>query len=269
MLLGYFTEEAYERLLHDIPQNAEKYTSDDDWLPTYFGATEGYFKTSSADVSAFIPHYTPGKKNDAQKSQEDLINTRFIYEAFRKITPLQASNKYMWTYLCHAIPEYRNYIRDRWMQEERENTIKNRFFVTTSGSLLNDNALSRLWWYGHLTYDRKNSNNHYELTEILFTNQTICTDVMDTFNRMNYTRMRGVLMAIRDFKEELDNNEGITDYFRECKKYLNHYAAVTTLEFLDSNEIRDLAYNYMMKLREEQTKGPGGVLRKRKKKRKV
>lgn len=39
--------------------------------------------------------------------------------------------------------------------------------------------------------------------------------------------------------------------FRECKKYLNRYAAVTTLEFLDSSEIRDLAFNYMMKLRGE------------------
>lgn len=201
-----------------------------------------------------MPSYTPGKKDDAQKSQEDLVNTRLIYEAFRNLTPLQASNKYMWTYLCHAVPEYRSYIQDRWMQEERSNTIKNRFFVTTPGSLLNDNALSRLWWYGYLTYDR-HSSNHYALTEILFTNQTICTDVMDTFNRMNYDRMRGVLMAIKDFKEVISDNEGITDYFRECKKYLNHYAAVTALEFLDSDEIRDLAFNYMMKLREEKLNG--------------
>lgn len=103
-------------------------------------------------------HILPGKKDDAQKSQEDLVNTRLIYEAFRNLTPLQASNKYMWTYLCHAVPEYRAYIQDRWMQEERSNTIKNRFFVTTPGSLLNDNALSRLWWYGYLTYDRHSSN---------------------------------------------------------------------------------------------------------------
>lgn len=136
-----------------------------------------------------------------------------------------------------------------------------------TGSLLNDNALSRLWWYGYLTYDRKNSN-HYWLTEILFTNQTICTDVMDTFNRMNIDRMRGVLMAIRDFKNVIGDNEGITEYFRECKKYLNHYAAVTTLEFLDSDEIRDLAFNYMMKLREEKQNGNGGTGPKSRKKKK-
>lgn len=266
MLLGYFTEEAYKKLLHDIPQNAEKYLSGEEWLPTYFGSND-YFKMSSVDVNMFVPSYTPGKKDDAQKSQEDLVNTRLIYDAFKSLTPLQASNKYLWSYLCHAVPEYREYIRDRWLQEERENTIRSRFFATTPGSLLNDNALSRLWWYGYLTYDRHNSN-HYALTEILLTNQTICTDVMDTFNRMNFDRMKGVLLAIKDFKNELGDNEGITKYFRECKKYLNHYAAVTTLEFLDSEEIRDLAFNYMMKLREDKQSGSGSAGPKSKRKRK-
>jgi hypothetical protein len=90
---------------------------------------------------------------------------------------------------------------------------------------------------------------------------------MDTFNRMNYDRMRGVLLAIKDFKDEIGGNEGITEYFRECKKYLNHYAAVTTLEFLDSNEIRDLAFNYMMKLRDENLSRNAGPKSRRKKKR--
>lgn len=245
-----FTEDAYYRLLHDIPKNSEYYYGDEDWLPKYFDGLDEYYEVSTVNVKKFTPIYTSGKKDDPQKSKEDLENTRLLYDAFKNLTPLQASNKYMWTYLCHAVPEYRAYIRDRWMQDDRDNTIKNRFFVTTPSSLLNDNALSRLWWYGHLTYDQK-SNNHYELTEVLFTNQTICTDVMDTLNRTNYNRMRGVLLAIKDFKDELSDNEGITDYFRECKKYLNHYAAVTILEFLESDEIRDIAFKYMMNLREE------------------
>lgn len=62
MLLGYFTEEAYEKLLHEIPQNADNYSSNEDWLPTYFGSSNGYFKISSVDVSMFVPSYTPGKK---------------------------------------------------------------------------------------------------------------------------------------------------------------------------------------------------------------
>lgn len=262
MLLRYFTEEAYEKLLQNISQNSEKYLSGEEWLPEFFGETE-YFKTSSVEVLSFSPDYSAGKKDDAQKSQEDLVNTRKLYDAFKRLNPQQASNKYLWTYLCHAVPEYREYIRDRWLQDARENTIKSRYFVTGTGSLLNDNALSRLWWYGYLTYDEE-SSNPYLLTEILLTNQTICTDVMDTMNRMNFNRMKGVLFAIRDFQYEIGGTEGLIDYFRECKKYLNHYAAVTSLEFLDFEEIRDLAFNYMMDLRwKEKDKENSDIQKKR------
>lgn len=250
MLLNYFTEEAYEKLLHEIKDNADKYFNEDEWLDDYFSNRNDYYQTSkSVDVNRFVPAYTHGNKTDEQKSQDDLINVRMIYDAYKNLTPLQASNKYMWTYLCHAVPEFRKYIRDRWMAEARENTIKTRFFVTDSGSLF-DNALSRLWWYGHLTYDVNNSN-HYALTEILLINQTICTDVIDTLNRMNFNRIKGVLLAIRDFKELLKEKEGITEYFRKCKKYLNHYAAVTTLDFLEAEEIQKLAFDYMVNLREK------------------
>ena len=44
MLLRYFTEEAYEKLLHEIPQNADNYSSNEDWLPTYFGSSDGFLK---------------------------------------------------------------------------------------------------------------------------------------------------------------------------------------------------------------------------------
>lgn len=250
MQLEYFTEEAYAKLLHDIPSNTKHYSEKGEWLSTYFSSMKVYHKTFPIEVDEFIPSFTPGKKDDNQKSQEDLTNTINLHSAFRNLNPYLASNTYLWTYLCHAVPEYWSYIQDRWMQDIRENTIRIRFFVTTPGSLLNDNALSRLWWYGHLTYDNQNENP-YELTEILLTNQTICTDVMDTLNRMNPTRMKGVLLAIRDFKNTIADDEGIIEYFRECKKYLNHYAAVTVMDFLDVDEIRELAFNYMIRLREE------------------
>ncbi|MFU0833938.1 MAG: LAGLIDADG-2 domain-containing protein [Oscillospiraceae bacterium] len=250
MFLGYFTEEAYDRLLTSIPDNADKYAGTDEWIKDFFKNSKEYYGTSkTVEVHKFTPYYTVGAKTDAQKSKEDLENTRRLYDAFKTLTPLQASNKYMWTYLCHTVPEYREYIRNRWMTNARENTIKAHYFVTTTRNLLNHNGLSRLWWYGYLTYD-PDSKNHYALTEILLTNQTICTDVMDTLNRMNFNRMKGVLLAIRDFRDKI-GNEGITDYFRECAKYLNHYAAVTNLDFLEPEEIKELALNYMDKLRDE------------------
>jgi hypothetical protein len=37
---------------------------------------------------------------------------------------------------------------------------------------------------------------------------------------MNFNRIKGVLLAIKDFKELLKEKEGITEYFRKCKKFL-------------------------------------------------
>ena len=249
MYLGYLTEDAYDKLFQEIEHNFEKYTESDAWLHAYFGSKEYYKISKSVNVGAFKPHYTPGHKTDAQKSAEDLINVRLLYDAFRGLTPLQASNKYVWTYLCHENVECRKYIIDRWMEKPSIGTVKTRFFVEKPANLLNDNALSRLWWYGYLTYD-PDSANPYALTEILLMNQTICTDVIDTLNRMSFQRIKGVLLALKDFKEEIGEKEGITDYFRGCVKYLNHYAASTTMEMLEYGEIQKLAYDFLIKSRE-------------------
>ena len=40
MLLKYFTEEAYDKLIHDIEANAEKYSYGEEWLDEYFGNSD-------------------------------------------------------------------------------------------------------------------------------------------------------------------------------------------------------------------------------------
>ena len=255
MWLSYFTENAYDKLFESIKDNLTNYLNDEDWLPGFFHDLSPYFKESKAvDVGDFIPSYEPNgaSKSDAQKADEDLVNIRLLYDSFKSLTPLQASNKYMWTYLCHANPRYRAYIKDRFFSKSEANedfikTVKTRVFVYQNSNLRNDNALSRLWWYGYLTYDKSNKSDPYALTKILLTNQTIATDVFDTPNRSNPNRIKGVLWGIRDYIEEIGTSKGVADDFRKCKKYLNHYGAVTDLSFLTPEEMRDLTYNYLLK----------------------
>ena len=45
MFLGYFTEEAYEKLLNDVDVNLEKYAASEEWLADYF-KDETYFGLS-------------------------------------------------------------------------------------------------------------------------------------------------------------------------------------------------------------------------------
>ena len=250
MQLGYFTEEAYDRLLSEVEANCTKYASDDEWLDAYFGRGVTYYGISSVEVNKFSPYYTGSQKDDVVK--EDLINARNLHDAFINLTPLQASNKYMWAYLCHKDEACRKYIQQRW----KDGNIEQRYFVAGEGDgLYFFNALSRLWWWAHITYDPENKKNHYELTEILFANQMVGKDFLGTLNKANFERTKGTLLALKDFREILSPREGINQYYRECNKILNHYAAVNMLDFLDAEEIKTLVYNTLVQVRNESIKG--------------
>lgn len=245
MLLGYFTEDAYEKLLNDVDLNREKYMGDEEWLDSYFGRGVVCSQLSSVEVGRFVPYYS-NESDDDTHYKEDCVNAINIYEAF-KITPLQATNKYMWTYLCHMDKDYRQYIQKRW----RGSKIEQRYFVTAEGEgLYYFNALSRLWWGAHLTYDH-DSKDHYALTKILFSNQMVFRDFFGTLNRNNINRAKGVLLALKEFKEILEPREGINQYFRMCNKILNQMAAVRKFDFLSDEEIKKITYDILIKLRKE------------------
>ena len=56
MQLGFFTEDAYQQLINQIPENLEKYISGDDWVSEFFKNRKDYFKISSVNVGKFTPH---------------------------------------------------------------------------------------------------------------------------------------------------------------------------------------------------------------------
>ena len=242
MLLGFFTEEAYDRLLSEVSENKNKYLQPDNWVANYFGSGVEWHGMSSQEVNKFKP-FMSGSKD---KSEDDCINAINLHEAF-KITPLQATNKYMWSYMCHVDEDCRKYMRYRWSDSKPEQ----RYFVPGDGmGLYYFNGLSRLWWWAHLTYDPEN-RDHYALTKILFENQMLGKDILDTLNRTNFKRMKGILLAIRDFKAVVDPHEAITDYFRECKKELNHYAAISVFDYLDYEDIQKLTFETLVKIRNQ------------------
>ena len=248
MKLRCLKETAYYALLNNIDNNRNKYDTDKVWLDEYFNG-QPYYDESSVTGSSFNFYFASEHLIDKQKSEEDIVNVKIVYSALRNLTPAQAINKYLWTYLCHANQDCYSYIKHRWEIEKNQSSILTRFFVRTPRDVINDNAIARLWWYGYLTYDKENTSNPYHLLNTLLINQTIATDVMDTLNRRNLHRLRGVLKGIKQYLEYKEgNSQYLGDRFRECKKYLNRYAAVTSFDFLSSEEICNLTANYMVSL---------------------
>ena len=79
-------------------------------------------------------------------------------------------------------------------------------------------------------------------------------DILDTLNRTNFKRMKGILLAIQEFKGMVGPNEGITDYFRECKKEINHYAAISIFDYLDFEDIKRITLETLIKVRDQAKK---------------
>lgn len=251
MGIKYLLEPAYDELIDSIDLNRELYSQDTNWISKFF-AGRRFSKESSIELIKPDLFVMDGVLTDEDKALEDLTNVKTLYNAFNSLEPLQATNKYLWTYLAHVT--YRKYVIHRWMPATNNSTIETRFFVTNNANSVFDNAISRLWWYGYVSYDESNPKNQFHLTDILLMNQTICTDFVDTRYSKNRVIGKGVLMALKEFSMKLGPREGITEYFRSFNKYFNRYGAVSSLDFLSSNDVYIIALEYMKKLRKERIK---------------
>ena len=247
--LKYFDETLYGNLFADIKNNIDFYTSSDvelkDLLPNipYYG---------ESTISANLPSELDFKNdmNTDEKNKSDIVNTRFIYEALKTLSPLVATNGYLWSYLCHT--KYKKYVIARWIknpedEDKHEGTVKTiqkRFFCSSNKKdIMRMNAISRLWWAGYLTYD-KNHGDPYHLTKILFTGQQICADILDTPFCGNKTIITGILLAIEQYKGEVAENIN-SELVRKCIKYFRRYAAVTNVDFLSETEIQNIIFKYL------------------------
>jgi hypothetical protein len=257
MGLLYFTEDAYDDLSSNIGANLTRYASDEDWLEDFF-CGQVYIKESSVDFSLPQLYRYSNRLSVEDKTKEDIINVKNLYERLKGLSPLQATNKYLWTCLSHTI--YKDYVVHRWLDydkylvledQKKENRIKRTFFTSGDKRSLEAHAIARLWWYGFASYDAGNPSNPFHLTDILVANTKFCRDFMQSLCCENRTVGRGVLLAVRDFMQALENNGGISTYYRHLKKYMNRYGAVTSLDYLSEDEIRSISYNYLDGLRKK------------------
>ena len=169
---------------------------------------------------------------------KEIENTKIIYEAFRGLTPTQASDPRLWTYLTHVT--FWEYMQKRWPVTEqalgkKQNYIKERYLLPTANlRTLTHNGISRLWWFGYLTYD-ENRENPWELTETLLKGTDLPTSLLERAIGTNRNIRNGVLEFF------CENPALITSKsVQEILKMLNLVGGVKNLPFLDANEIKEI-----------------------------
>ena len=261
MKIPYFSESAYIKLFDEIPLNIQYYSSSNrnEWLKIFFGNSK-YYKESRID--AVLPKLSFGSTPDIEYS-----NVIVLYGSLKdKLTPRQASNPLLWSYLTHFF--YWDYTIDRWFKRETiatQEMIKQRFFCNSEqGNRIGflRNSVSRFWWIGYLTYDTKGQyNNPYELTKLMLSNSDLTQSIIERNFSMNRNITNGILSAIKEINDDprLDNvgvlkapfsvSSSQTYEWRELCKFINRYGAVTLLDTMSSEEIRDLSKQFLFKLR--------------------
>lgn len=216
--------------------NKEFYKRDSTWLKEFFDSKEYAVETG-------IEYPDFQLVSTGNKTEDDFENTKIVFDALGKIlTPHQACNKYMWSYLVHE--KYWNYATQRWPIESGS-SIKTRYFCGESRIPLSLNALSRLWWYGYLTYDEDNPTDPYHLTKLMTSDTDLCQNLVQHKYAMNKFIALGILDGIKRFVDE--GGEITLENQRSVIKYINRYGAVTSLDMLSRKEIEELTYNYLKK----------------------
>jgi len=249
----YFSESVYYDLFTTVQENFDVYINGDkDWVEKKY-KNQNFSKESRLNIA--LPSLNAG--------DDDLTNVLAIHNAFNdKITPKQASNPFLWTYLTHC--EYWEYSVNRWCKTKDAEKmsikkIRDRFFCKSeSGNRIGflRNSISRLWWFGYLTY-QENTPAPYVLTELMLSNSDLCQSIVERNFSMNKEISIGILCAIKEINDNPSMrdvgavNNGDYYEWRQLCMYINRYGGVALLDTLTRDDIKELSYEFIMNYRKK------------------
>jgi len=170
-----------------------------------------------------------------------------IYEAYKTLEPIQASDERLWTYLAHV--NLYPYMIERWSDvymgtsTNPSKYISDHWFLSSSAqSSLLRHAIAGLWWSVYLSVDEQRENK-YELTEILFRSLDFPTRTLGTYK---LGRHKEAVIGILEFIQE---NEYLFKSKFEPKtrfvtKHLNVIGGVKPISYFN----RDLVKSELTKV---------------------
>lgn len=234
MELHYLSEDALDELKINIIGNIDKYKSDEYWLDSFFDGTQWNFPSNVRiePVDLFLPQ--------SSTMHFDYENTKKVYTALKGLTVSQATDERLWAYLTHK--PFWTYMKKRWpveiysKKERPEEGIKKRyFFMANRDRALFHNGISRLWWYGHVSYDQQRKDP-FELTKILLSKQDIAKNLLERSFSRNPDITKTILSVLHDWEKE-GKPPIRRKAFRKLMIYINQLGGVTILDLLDKTEL--------------------------------
>lgn len=230
-------KESYMKTLRDAVKSGET-------IPLY--ALDAY-EVDVTQVKRLANVYAPEGLMDKLNEvwEDDFQSAIAIYEAYKNISPLLASNEAFWAYLTHV--DLFEYTQKRWPKVKEANCgadyIIDHWFVGSQGLLRN--AAASAWWSVYNTIDESRKDK-YELTEMLFRNYTLRVNALGSTQLIRHREaMIGILSYLLDNPEVTKNAFEYRGQF--MTKYFNRLGAVKQLAYLK----RDYFYNTCERLKDK------------------
>ena len=184
--------------------------------------------------------------NPQERAATDRANVLITRQALDMLTPVQAADGRLWTWLTHT--HCAEYVKRRWMHsrpaEEREaiRAVKNHFFVHGSRSLIRENGVSRLWWIGEIAH-RVEPGSEEQFLEVMLSTQEIRQQVLE---RPGLTMNAHVLRALYRLMRRRWESDGPAapllqrEAFRRWMRSLNGRGGVVLLDAMTGDQLQAL-----------------------------
>jgi hypothetical protein len=167
-------------------------------------------------------------------------NGKIIYEAYKNLNPVHATDSRIWTYMAHVT--FWDYMKSRLKLSNAaaENVgqyiLKHYFVEKIQQRYLLDNHIASLWWVCHETYDT-HREDPYELTKEAFSMADYTRDVIGS----SLGLYKNFLHA---FLETVIENPQIFEKYKEGKKRLlmakmNYFAGYSIVSSMSKSEIKN------------------------------
>lgn len=236
MKLMYLSQEAID----DIKINFRKYRkhfndNTNKWFMKLFKDND-WIHESKIECPEFEMDY------NQDYNISDRKNVEIVYEALKTLSPALASDERLWAgILFSQLWEFVQYRRADELSSGNERDVLNSFFfmrgIKRSCFM---NCLSRLWWTGHLLYD-KSKDDPYAAVDLICENAYSSNIILISSN--NFVSNKNLALGVLDcIAERKKNGEKIGRYyFVEANKYLNCVGGVSLLDTMTREEAKDLA----------------------------
>ena len=198
-------KDAEQKLLASVPDNIDRYRSDDPWFPQTTRPGQILIRTPVEIVGDIQFLESDGR------THYDFENAKTLFLALPNLSPVQASDERLWTWFTHF--HCWSYMRSRWPIEKKnksadtpERVIKERYFVTTRRGLTR-NGISRLWWYCWLTH-RPGNADPFMFTEVLLRKLDITQQLLErSFGKCHDVRISFLEFVLSHPKECLEGGK--------------------------------------------------------------